>query len=116
MDIDNICDAMSNVKVIDHINLKLINDINLIINEIVNAKTFDIDLYEICISCGHSLTWDQEYFIYTTDLNWLRNKGQQYFVETLHSKMPISNHIELSKVYDIYNKLYELFCLQVITE
>ncbi len=36
---------------------KLVKDLDIIIKEIINGNTFDRDICDICVNCGHDLTW-----------------------------------------------------------
>jgi len=110
---DSLCDSMNNVKINEYINLKLIRDLDILINELARQETFNVDIYEICVSCGHDLTWDQDYLIYNSDIEWLKNGGQVYFFTTLHSKKPINTPEDYRCVQNVYKQLFDLFCLQV---
>ena len=72
MDIDSLCDTMTNTSVKYDVNAKLVKDLDIIINDIIESGTFDRDIYDICVNCGHALTWDQEYIIYQADIDWLK--------------------------------------------
>ena len=49
--------------------LNFVNDINIIIQELKQYHTFvGLDIYEVLVSCGHNLTWDQEYYVSIEDL------------------------------------------------
>ena len=110
---DSLCDSMNNVKINEYINLKLIRDLDILINELARQETFNVDIYEICVSCGHDLTWDQEFIIYGCDIEWLKNGGQVYFFTTHHSKKPINTPEDYKCVQNVYKQLFDLFCLQV---
>ena len=110
---ETLCNSMNNIKINEPINTKLINDLNILIKEISTKETFKIDIYDICVSCGHDLTWDQEYLIYKADIEWLKNAGQVYFFTTLHSLKPINSIDDYKHVQILYKQLFDLFCLQV---
>ena len=71
MDIDNLVDAFNHkTTVVWRPKLNFVNDINVIIEELKQYQTFiGLDIYEVLVSCGHNLTWDQEYYVSTEDLN-----------------------------------------------
>jgi len=112
-DIESLCSQISSVKVIEQINLHLIKDLDIIIREIINQKSLIFDVYEICVSCGHDLTWDQAYFINKTDLNWLKTKGKDRFFETIRYYLPIRTLKEYEALCNSFDNLIELFELQL---
>ena len=66
------------------------------------------------VSCGHNLTWDQEYYVSIEDLNWFKNEeGKKYFFSSLNDKNAINTIEEHRAVMDIHFKLVELFELQL---
>ena len=113
MEIDSICDQLQNLKTCETVNVNLISDLNIIIREIANMNNLDVDIYDVCVSCGNNLIWDQLYSITQTDYKWLKIEGKRYFFETLDSFIKIDNMEKYSKVYNLYEKLLELFELQV---
>ena len=89
-----------------------VKDINIIIEELNNYSSFiHIDIYEVLVSCGHNLTWDQEYNISYEDLNWFKNEGKNYIISLLGSK--INSLYEYNAINNIFVKLIELFELQL---
>lgn len=91
-----------------------VKDINIITNEIISLDNFyNKDIYEILVSCGHDLTWDQEYYLSLEDLNWFKSeKGKTYFFGNINNK----KSFDMNEYYIIlswYSKLTELFELQV---
>lgn len=91
-----------------------IQDVDIIIQELINYNTFiELDIYEVLVSCGHNLTWNQDYNITLDDLNWFKNDGKTYFFSTINSVLPLININEYRSVMDIHSKLSELFELQV---
>ena len=114
MDIDDLCSCMSGINVISHLNIKLVNDLNLIIREISNKKTFDVDIYDICVSCGNDIVWNQEYSISFDDSNWLRKEGKTFFMNTLHSMLPINSLGDYHKANFLYNQICDLFLQSVV--
>ena len=119
MDIDTICDNLTNVNinVNEYVNLKLFNDLNLLIHEITEKNSFDVDIYDICISCGNELSseceYEYEYVLCKDDIIWLKTVGSKYFFETLNSKMPIETMVDYNKLIKTYSDLVELFSLQI---
>ena len=89
--------------------------INVIIKELINYHSYiNIDIYEVLVSCGHNLTWNQDYYITHDDLNWFKNDvGKVYFYNSINNVKPIINIDEHNSICDIHNKLIELFELQV---
>lgn len=116
MDIDNLVDAFNHkTTVIWRPKLNFVNDINTIIDELKLYNTLvGLDLYEVLVSCGHNLTWDQEYFVTSDDLNWFKNEeGKKYFYSSLNGNNSIKSIEEYRAIIDIHNKLVELFELQL---
>ena len=113
MEIDSICDQLECLKTCDYINLNLIFDLNTIINEIVKSQTYKVDIYDICVSCGNNLVYDQEYQIQERDIKWLKIEGKKHFFEKLHSCLPIDTSEKYNDVNFLYAQLINLFSLQV---
>lgn len=113
MDINVICQALQNVNFIEKVNEKLEMDLNIIIHEIITMNTYDVDIYDICVSCGHNITWDQEYYVSKWDIKWLKTQGKITFYETLNLFIPICDAITYNKVTYLFEKLLELFELQI---
>jgi len=113
MDFDSICEQMNSITIKPSVNMKLLADLNLIISEIIRAGNYNVDIYDICVSCGHSLTWDQEYTVSQDDMVWLKTTGKVYFYETLNNYMKIETVEIYNFVTKLYEKLIELFSLQV---
>jgi len=116
MDIDNLVDAFNHkTTVVWRPKLNFVNDINVIIQELKQYQTFvGLDIYEVLVSCGHNLTWDQEYYVSTEDLNWFKNdEGKKHFFSSLNEKNTINTIEEYRAVMDIHFKLVELFELQL---
>lgn len=109
MEIDSVCSAMSDISIVGHLNIKLINDLNLLIREIAKRKSFDIDIYDVCVSCGNDIVWNQEYIITNDDSEWLRNKGKNFFIDTLNSLLPIENETNYIKAIILYSQICNLF-------
>ena len=108
MEIESLCNTLSSVTMTDRINLKLLNDINIIIREIVSMGSLEVDIYEVCVSCGNDIIWDQDYTIEYEDIKWLSNSGKIYFFETLNSFIPI-NQTNYYSALKLYTQIYELF-------
>tara|TARA_Y100000590_G_C15052223_1_gene763142 strand:- start:17 stop:421 length:405 start_codon:yes stop_codon:yes gene_type:complete len=113
MEIDNLINAFNHK--IWKPKLNFINNINVIIKELKQYYTFvGLNIYEVLVSCGNELKWDQEYYISTEDLNWFKNyEGKKYFLSSLNEKNTINTIEEYRVVMDIYFKLIELFELQL---
>lgn len=114
-DIDNLVNAFNHqTTVVWKPKHNFINDIDLIINEIVQYSTFiNLDIYEVLVSCGHNLTWNQDYYISIDDLNWLKNDGKTHFLTRINTFKPITDINEYRSIIDIHFKLCELFELQL---
>ena len=114
MEIDNLVDIFTQkTSVIWKPKLNFVRDINFIIEELLRYISFvDIDIYEVLVSCGHNLTWDQEYYISIEDFNWFKNDdGKKYFFDNLNK---VINNIEQYRaILSIHSKLVELFELQL---
>lgn len=117
MDIDDLTDAFSHkTAVIWKPKLNFVNDINIIITELKLYNSFiDLDIYEVLVSCGHNLAWDQEYYLSYEDLNWFKNEeGKKYFFSNINNDKNIIDSInEYRAIMDIHLKLIELFELQL---
>lgn len=94
--------------------INFVNDINYIIEELKLYNTFvNLDIYEVLVSCGHNLTWDQEYNLSSEDLQWFKIEGKKYFLNSLNDYNRINSIHEYRAVMDIHFKLTELFELQL---
>ena len=116
MDIDNLVDVFNHkTTVVWKPKLNFVNDINIIIEELKQYQTFiGLNIYEVLVSCGHNLTWDQEYNVSTEDLNWFKNdEGKKHFFSSLNENNTINTVEEYKEVMDIHLKLVELFELQI---
>ena len=112
-DLMNICSSFNNIKVVDSLNLRIVSDLNFIIKEIINIGKLDVDIYEVCVSCGHDLTWNYDYYISQEDLTWLNSKGRIYFLNSLNDSIPIETTLDYFNINKIYDQLIELFKLQL---
>ena len=106
---DDLCNQLDCLSV----NSKMINDLDIIITEINYYGSYNIDIYEVCVSCGHALTWDLEYTLTQGDINWLNHFGKNYFFTKLNAVKLIDTPEKYSYVNNIYDKLLELFSLQI---
>lgn len=106
-------DALCNQLDCLSVNSKIVNDVDTIITELNYYDSYNIDLYEVCVSCGHSLTWDLEYTLSQVDINWLNQVGKNYFFTKLNMVKLIDTPEKYRQVSDIYDKLLELFSLQM---
>lgn len=106
---DTLCNQLDCLSV----NSKLINDIDSIITEINYYDSYNIDLYEVCVSCGNDLIWDTSHTISQSDINWLKSFGKNYLFTKLNAIKPIDTPEKYTHVISIYNKLIELFSLNM---
>ena len=116
MDIDNLVNAFNHkTTIVWKPKLNFVNDINVIIAELKQYQTFvGLDIYEVLVSCGHNLTWDQEYYLSTEDLNWFKHdEGKKHFFYSINEKNIINTIEEYKALMDIHFKLVELFELQL---
>lgn len=115
IEIDNLIDLFNhNTTVLWKPNINFIKDINIIIEELKLYKTYiDLDIYEVLVSCGHDLTWNQEYFISFDDLNWFESdEGKKYFLMNFDNFNNILHSIsEYNSLLKIHSNLLELFKL-----
>lgn len=109
MEIDALCYDLDSIKLVNSLNINLVNDLNIIIREIANGATLDVDIYTICVSCGNNIVWDQEYQISQEDIIWLSNKGKTFFFESMNSFIRIDTPEKYHKAMKIYNDIFELF-------
>ena len=117
MDIDNLTNAFNHsASIVWRPKQKFVEDIDIICNEICQYQTFiNLDIYEVLVSCGHNLTWDQDYYISNEDLNWFKNSdgGKLYFLTKINDNKTINTIEEYNSIISIIEKLKELFELQV---
>ena len=96
-----------------------VKDLNLIIEEISSfINLYDLNIYDVCVSCGNNLTWDKDYYITLNDYNWLNMDGKTMFFNSVNQKINQNHSRDLDiNEYRILNseftKLVELFSLQV---
>ena len=111
---DELIDLFNHTSVQWKPTLNFVKDIDFIISELSECISYqNIDIYEILVSCGHNLTWNQEYYISLNDLNWLKNDGKTYFFTKLNQLKQINNIDEYNSIFGIHTTLCELFELQV---
>jgi len=91
-----------------------IKDINIIINEIIKCNIIaNLDIYEILTSCRHDLTYEVEYYLSLEDFIWFKNEeGKKYFFSAITEKRYL-NINEYHIIFSAFNKLIELFELQI---
>lgn len=88
-------------------NSMFIKDINIILDELKLYHSYiNLDIYEVLVSCGHNVTWDQDYNISVEDIDWFKNEGKTYFLNNLNV---ISTINEYNSLINIHYKLTELF-------
>ena len=114
-DIEQLIDNFKTASIIWKPKQYFINDINTIISELNNYFSFiNLDIYEVLVSCGHNLTWDQEYNVSIEDINWFKfTEGKKIFFNSLNVNDKLTNVFEYYAVLNIHNKLCELFELQL---
>lgn len=114
---EEICADMNLLKVeepkYDQNTMKMKEDLDTFMREIVKAGTYDVDVYDLCVSCGHDLTWDVQYIIREIDLYWLQTEGFEYYLKTMHQYMSLNNDESYNKALQLFHKLVELFTLSV---
>lgn len=117
---DEICSNMNSMgfeeNQIDNNTLKLKEDLNTFMREIVRVNNYDADVYDLCVDCGHDLTWDQQYIIREQDIQWLKTEGLLYYFKTMHTYIPINDINIYNKALGLYHRLLELFSLTVEEE
>lgn len=116
MDIDSLINVFNyNTSVQWKPKQKFVEDLNFIIEELNYYESFiNINIYDILVSCGHNLTWDQEYYISKDDLNWLiGNEGKEYFLTNLNKQNKINTINEYQAVLLLYTEIVSLFELQI---
>lgn len=98
-------------------NFKFLQDIEVIIAELINyASYIDLDIYEVLVSCGHNLTWDQDYYLTIQELNWFKTQGKINFVKRLITDRKCTDIYESTAAQQIHKKLVDLFEIQVSDE
>lgn len=116
LEIDQLIDIFSQkTSVIWKPKINFVRDINFIIEELSKYISFvGIDIYEVLVSCGHNLTWDQEYYVSIEDLNWFKNDdGKKHFFDNLNKNNIINSIEQYQALLSIHTKLVELFELQL---
>jgi hypothetical protein len=112
-DISNLIDYFDyNTTIIWKPKHQFVKDIDYIIEELKSYNSFiNLDIYEILVSCGHKLTWDQEYNLSNDDFNWFKINGRNYLLTALNQK--VNDLYEYTAINSIHLKLTELFELQI---
>lgn len=112
-EINNLIDSFKyNTTIIWKPKHQFVKDIDNIIEELKTYLSFiNLDIYEVLVSCGHKLTWDQEYNLSKEDNNWFKTQGKNYLLTKLSNK--VNNIHEYSAVINIHKQLAELFELQL---
>jgi len=113
---DHICSQMNNLNVVEEIDnntLLLKKDLETFMKELVTRETYEVDVYDLCVTCGHDLTWDHQYTIREQDIRWLKTSGLLYFFETMNVYIPINTETSYNKALAVYLKLLDLFSLTV---
>ena len=118
IDMDDLADAFSHKTSVEWTpNYKFVKDIDILIQELRAYQSFiNLDIYEVLVTCGHDLTWDQEYYVTAKDVKWFRHEqGKTYFVSEIMEQSSITNNtvFEWDALIQIHNCLAELFELQI---
>jgi len=118
MSVDSLCDTFNHSVSIEWKPREhFINDVKIIIQEIVNFcqanKIEKLNIYEICVSCGSSLTWDYCYNITQQELHWFKYDGRKHFLHEIARHINIDSLTDYSLMINAHNKLSELFELQL---
>ena len=112
MDIDSICNKLEAVKTCEHINLNLICDLNIIIQEITKCQTFKVNIYDLCVECGNSLVYDQEYQITEEDITWLKKEGKTLYKVCIGPKLDrrrvLADKVKVDKLLAIDSSVIDL--------
>lgn len=113
VEINNLIDTFNyNTAIIWKPKQQFVKDIDYIIEELKSYNSLiNLDIYEVLVSCGHKLTWDQEYNLSNDDFNWFKIQGKNYLLIALNNK--VDDLHEYSAVINIHLKLSELFELQI---
>ena len=106
---DSICNSMNNLNLINHINVKLIRDLDVITNEVLKKDISNVDIYDVCVSCGCDLTWDQDYNITSLDIEWLKNDGFLRFKASFDTKYDSTQTFYYNMCILIFRRILELF-------
>jgi hypothetical protein len=110
MGIDMLVSALECVSVSPNPTNTFVKDIDIIINELKIKPTYiNLDIYEVLVSCGHNLTWNQDYVCTLNDINWLKYEGKTYFLSTINTMKKINSIEEYNSLINIYLNLCELF-------
>jgi len=115
LEINNLIDSFNyNTTIIWKPKHQFVKDIDYIIEELKSYNTLiNLDIYEVLVSCGHKLTWDQDYNLSNDDFNWFKIQGKNYILTKLNNK--VDDLYEYGAVNNIHFKLTELFELQLET-
>ena len=134
MDIDSMCEQMGYSTLERSASFNFMKDYNIIIDSIgFNIQELyhqteseyssencqicslqNIDIYDILVSCGSSLTWNMDYQLTQNDFQWLKIKGKEYFFSKLNKYVNLNNISNYYSLLPCYTKLVELFELQVV--
>ena len=100
----------------DKLQPHFINDINIIINEMININNItaiNSNFYELLVSLGSNLIWNNEYFISEFDFNWLKDEGKVYLITKIHESVPIITLEDYNNLLNIHHQICQIFSLQV---
>lgn len=118
IDMDDLVNAFNHKTSVEWTpNYKFVKDIDILIQELRAYHSFiELDIYEVLVTCGHDLTWDQEYYVTEKDVKWFRHEqGRTYFISEIMQDNNIINNtiVEWDALIQIHNCLAELFELQI---
>jgi len=107
---------LSSSSKFDKLQPHFINDINIIINEMININNItaiNSNFYELLVSLGSNLIWNNEYFISEFDFDWLKDEGKVYLITKIHESVPIITLEDYNNLLNIHNQICQIFSLQV---
>ena len=107
---------LSSSSKFDKLQPHFINDINIIINEMININNItaiNSNFYELLVSLGSNLIWNNEYFISEFDFNWLKDEGKVYLITKIHESVPIITLEDYNNLLNIHHQICQIFSLQV---
>jgi hypothetical protein len=94
---------------------KFIYDIQIILDELIlyRDSIHNITIYDVIISCGHSLIYeDYSTQIDPDDIIWFENEGKVYFVNKILAFVNANTATELQTILTLYEQLLTILKLQ----
>jgi len=108
-DIDSLCAQINNVS-FETPKLNIMNDLLILVSEIGKGKNLNVDIYEICISCGNDLIWSRNYNITKEDIIWLNNHaGFIFFMQNLNKFIDLNTIEKYNLALKLYYEIANLF-------